>query len=515
MNLANYTRDGIIDITYANLATAIGASTLTPGGLYRITDFATTHYIVDGAGTRYYEKIAQVDTITLTVGTAGTASITGAGALTKTITFNTTLAQTATDFVHEGTTAADYAAVGITIDHLDVDITFTAIEAGTAFTTPAIGSPSDDLAGTVANTTLNDDPIIIGATEPLIVTALAADKIHSVVRSETYPQDIIHYDWNPDNWMDDPSFADVESEPATSIIDDFKGVITFRHDTLLDNYVGCDFRNCKSRRWKINVAAWTADPYVVGAYATSGTNIYRCRADTTNNEPPNATYWVSQIDLSISEYWNVEPTGKTGLPSGQEFIDLRLFVEGSGDATYDLQCMHNHFYKTIDDYTWWFGFGTSMPNNVIYLNGSQPITSNIVGAYFQYNSIAPGFSENEIGAYFSTNILGVNFLTNHLSDTFEGNVIGESFAGNLSGSGFQNNKVGTDCANNNFHGQAQCSIGSSFVRNVFMPVMTSVDFSAATHVYADYNCTLFTDIDGNAKLSYAHDDAFVIVNANA
>ena len=42
-----------------------------------------------------------------------------------------------------------------------------------------------------------------------------------------------------------------------------------------------------------------------------------------------------------------------------------------------------------------------------------------------------------------------------------------------------------------------------------------VDFASATHVYAAYNCTLFTDIDGNRKLSYAHDDAFVIVNATA
>lgn len=37
----------VIDITYADLVTAIGASGLVEGQLYKITDFATVHWMVD------------------------------------------------------------------------------------------------------------------------------------------------------------------------------------------------------------------------------------------------------------------------------------------------------------------------------------------------------------------------------------------------------------------------------------------------------------------------------------
>ena len=37
----------VIDITYADLVTTIGASGLVEGQLYKITDFATVHWMVD------------------------------------------------------------------------------------------------------------------------------------------------------------------------------------------------------------------------------------------------------------------------------------------------------------------------------------------------------------------------------------------------------------------------------------------------------------------------------------
>ena len=48
---------GLISITYANLMVAIAGSTLIPGNLYLITDFATKHYIVDSDGTQYVGSI--------------------------------------------------------------------------------------------------------------------------------------------------------------------------------------------------------------------------------------------------------------------------------------------------------------------------------------------------------------------------------------------------------------------------------------------------------------------------
>lgn len=95
---------------------------------------------------------AQVATVTLT-GTSGTASITVAGGLTKTVTFNTTLTQTATDF--DSTHSADYTTAGITVTSSGADIIFTAAVAGTPFDLPVITNVTGNLAGTVVATTAN------------------------------------------------------------------------------------------------------------------------------------------------------------------------------------------------------------------------------------------------------------------------------------------------------------------------------------------------------------------------
>ena len=194
----------VFDITYADLVAAIGASKLTVGQQYRITDFKTRHYLVDGDNTRYGDPFTQIDTVTLT-GTSGTANITGAGGLTKLVTFNSDLTTTAADFVTAH--AAAYLAVGIEITSADEILTFTAHVAGTAFTSPVIANVSGDLNGTVDNVIPNYPGYIEGDLEPLIVQATSANTLSPDALSETFPQDKIVYDWDSANWLADISFA--------------------------------------------------------------------------------------------------------------------------------------------------------------------------------------------------------------------------------------------------------------------------------------------------------------------
>lgn len=98
----------------------------------------------------------QVDSMTL-AGTTGTATVTGAGE-SDTITWNTDLATTASDFVTAN--AAAYLAAGVTLTFTSTGATngvlvFTAVVGGTAFTSPVLSAASDDLVGTVVNTTAN------------------------------------------------------------------------------------------------------------------------------------------------------------------------------------------------------------------------------------------------------------------------------------------------------------------------------------------------------------------------
>jgi len=94
----------------------------------------------------------QVDTLTLT-GTSGTATISGAGDLTRTATFDTDLTTTAGNFVTAY--ASDYLGQDIVLTSSGADLVFTALVAGVGFTSPSIANATTDLAGSVVNTTAN------------------------------------------------------------------------------------------------------------------------------------------------------------------------------------------------------------------------------------------------------------------------------------------------------------------------------------------------------------------------
>jgi hypothetical protein len=96
--------------------------------------------------------VKQVDTVTLT-GTGGAVRVTGAGGLTKTLHFTSTLDDTAALF--ETDNAVAYLAQGIVVTAGTATIIFTADVAGTGFTSPVVTNVPYDLAGTVANTVVN------------------------------------------------------------------------------------------------------------------------------------------------------------------------------------------------------------------------------------------------------------------------------------------------------------------------------------------------------------------------
>jgi hypothetical protein len=104
-----------------------------------------------GSGFQGAQK--QVDTVTL-IGTSGTAQITGAGGLTKTVSWATDLTTTASNFVTANASA--YSAVGIVLTSVGPALIFTAAVAGTGFVHAVITNLTGDLNGTVVWTTPNE-----------------------------------------------------------------------------------------------------------------------------------------------------------------------------------------------------------------------------------------------------------------------------------------------------------------------------------------------------------------------
>jgi len=397
---------GATDITYADLVTAIGASTLTVGGFYRITDFATRYYIgIYDYWTKSYVRFA-------------------------------------------------------------------------------------------------DDT---GTTEPLIVQATAANQIGSLAFSAAYPADVIYYDWNPANWLTDNSFIDDEGAIVTS----FKGVIISRHDAVNDVFAPGDWRNCKTRRWKTDATAWNSGTtYRKGDIVShAGTSmVYRACAVSTAQEPTGSddAYWIILFDLSTYQYWNCNSTSWNGVPSGVDYDDFTLFATGQPKAIHIALDASRLAYTSSTiltgsvffdgDTTYENRFEVGFGGNTVGANFSgnmvgADFVSNTVGDYFSGNTVGANFGGNMVGASFSYNTVGANFVSNTVGTNFGGNTVGANFSGNTVGANFVSNTVGDYFSGN--------TVGANFIYNdVASYAIQSIDLSAATHVYAAYNCWLYLDAGG-------------------
>jgi hypothetical protein len=145
--------------------------------------------------------------------------------------------------------------------------------------------------------------------------------------------------------------------------------------------------------------------------------------------------------------------------------------------------------------------GNSFLNNTIDIN----CNNNTIGNSSQGNTIGSLFSDNAIGNGFQSNTIGINFLLNTIGNTFASNTIGGSFQSNIIGDTFNLNVIGNNFfANNirNINTFNSNTIGNLFQSNLIDYSIGSTNFSAATHVYADYTCTIFKRSDGALQLSY-------------
>lgn len=369
----------LINITYADLASAITAKTLIPGARYLITDFRTTHYFSDG---------------------------------------NTTLL----------------------------------------------------------------DAINTATTEPLIVTATKIDDLNKLAISTVYPQDIIYYDWNPDNWKNDCSFSDcLSAEPGEeTIITGFKGVIYYRKDTINNNTASFDFRGVKFRRWSIlNAPAWSdAVTYAKNDFVNYNNILYISSVDSNLNNIPtaNSYAWIGLVDYvnEDSKYlaWYTDVANTDGV-----FIYNHVKTDTYADFNvFDpLTSKDNYIYvnKTTSNSTILF--------NLVFLCGG--IFNNTIKTNTISNKISSGTFVTEI---FNNYIETVEFDCNIIKCLDNSNIKVYKLSGNMiygihtiqaNDNTFSNNFI-YDCSqsvlsslsdevsNNYVHSFFQCIINNKFTGNI-------------------------------------------------
>jgi hypothetical protein len=147
--------------------------------------------------------------------------------------------------------------------------------------------------------------------------------------------------------------------------------------------------------------------------------------------------------------------------------------------------------------------GNQFENNVITNDDFQ---QNKIGADFLNNNILGTFAYNEIGNYFQNNTVGDGF--GYGISTSQGNKIGNYFYNNTIGESFYNNVIADGFYEN--------TIGDYFQLNDVKFSLYSTNFSGATHVYGDYNCTLFKNSAPLSRLSYYDgSDVLTITNITA
>lgn len=348
---------GIVDILYADLVAAIGASTLVPGTFYRITNFATRHYMDNGS------------------------------------------------------------------QMIDV--------------------------------------INVGQTEPLLVMALSANSISSEAKSSLFPQDIIHYDWNPANWLWDNGFSDTTTDDENpTIIDGFKGVIMYRHDTINNNKVSYDFRNVKFRRYKISAAIWdVATSYNTFKLVEHGNILYMSLINANVGNAPIASgpYWAKLIDFTIenkrylaikgtqSYLYSVPDNGLIVDPL--DYLDCLTFqpiTEGI-NGTYEMAVFNNVIGSLKDNYNDWDVSGSLLPNVVFLIHDQSGLIMDNVFDIIGYttlidfvlnvkvgkmsNVIINNLQNSRIGNISQSILYGVNY-SSFLNDT-SGILIGGGFIYNI------------------------------------------------------------------------------------
>ncbi|HPO11535.1 MAG TPA: alanine-zipper protein [bacterium] len=368
----------LINITYADLTSAITAKTLIPGARYLITDFRTIHYFSDG---------------------------------------NTTLL----------------------------------------------------------------DAINTATTEPLIVTATKIDDLNKLAISTVYPQDIIYYDWNPDNWKNDCSFSDcLSAEPGEeTIITGFKGVIYYRKDTINNNTASFDFRGVKFRRWSIlNAPAWSdAVTYAKNDFVNYNNILYISSVDSNLNNIPtaNSYAWIGLVDYvnEDSKYlaWYTDVANTDGV-----FIYNHVKTDTYADFNvFDpLISKDNYIYvnKTTSNSTILF--------NLVFLCGG--IFNNTIKTNTISNKISSGTFVTEI---FNNYIETVEFDCNIIRCLDNSNIKVYELSGNMI-YGMHITQANDNIFSNNFI--------YSCAQNVFSSLSKEI---SNNYVHSFFQCTINNEFTGN------------------
>ena len=222
-------------------------------------------------------------------------------------------------------------------------------------------------------------------------------------------------------------------------------------------------------------------------------------------------------------------------------IDNGFHSNTIGDDFISNTIGNNFYYNTIGN-----GFGYNIISQFSYANNignnfsfntisNEYFHSNTIGNNFYFNIIGTSFSSNTIDNGFHSNTIRSSFISNTIGNYFYSNTIRSSFVSNTIGSNFYNNTIGNDfntntIANNFYYNTIgndfytntiannfnYNTIGNSFNSNTSEDNFSNINFTSSTHVYNNYNTTLFQNSANSMRLRYFNSsDQLVVTDPTA
>ena len=165
---------------------------------------------------------------------------------------------------------------------------------------------------------------------------------------------------------------------------------------------------------------------------------------------------------------------------------------------------NNFYFNTIGNI-----FNANTIGNIFTTNTiGNNFTSNTIGNNSDYNNIGNIFQGNTIGNIFYSNTIGNLFNLNTIGGSFNLNTIGNSFQDNTIGSSFVTNTIGNDIDFN--------IIGNSFRMNTLEDNLSIGNITGASHIYNQYSTRIFKNSNGTVRLSFFNSsDQLVVTDPTA
>jgi hypothetical protein len=159
----------------------------------------------------------------------------------------------------------------------------------------------------------------------------------------------------------------------------------------------------------------------------------------------------------------------------------------------------NFYFNTIGNLFNSNTIGNSFNTNTI----GNSFQNNIIGNNSNYNNIGNIFQNNTIGNIFYSNTIGNLFYFNTIGNSFVTNTIGNSFYLNTIGNSFVTNTIGNDIDFN--------IIGNSFRMNTLEDNLSIGNITGSTHIYNAYNTRIFNNSNGVVRLSFFNSSDQLVV----